>query len=397
MKRTATLLVILAAGACSRAPASETGELRVIPLGGDVRVLQDGESSALEEATTFESGVSLVTGLDGRAQVELPSGSSVELAPQAEISVNGDEPHIATGSALIRTSSDITVRAGTGDDAEISAADAIFRVDSDISVKLAVYRGAATVLGSGVPAIRGLEQVTIVQGSDIYRSPTPLEVRPNDPWDAQILGDAIDLGLRLVGLEKGLTRQLPAGREAEAVSRTLERDFSPSAIKSALAQLRDAARVVVAAVLAEEVERIDGRSRNRILADVVHLQELGANWIVIVAKWGLAQAAAQVLATLGDIAATIAEAVAPPPAPSPASASAGTGGSTGGESGGTDPGGPGPGGTDPPDSPGPGNRNGGQRPPPPPPDEQPNDEPDAQQCGNEVECAVDDIIGDPPR
>jgi hypothetical protein len=396
MKRAVILLITLAAGACSRTPSPEAGELRVTPLGGDVRIIEDGESSQLEEAVTVNSGVGLITGSDGRVQVELPSGASVELAPEAELRVDGDEPQISSGSALIRATSDITVHAGLAGEAEITAADSIFRIDSDISVRLAVYRGAATVLGSQVGAIEALEQATIVQGSDIYRLPGPMEVRPNDPWDSELLGDAIELGLRLAGLEKGLSRQLPSGREAEAVSRSLEEAFPASRIRSALEELGDAASVVVAAVLAEESERLDGRSRARIFADVVNLQRLGANWIVVVAKWGLARAAAQVLATLGDIASTIAEPFAPPPAPSSTSAS--TSSAAGGPSqtgtidqdpGGEGSGGPGPG-NNPKDPPG----GGGTQPPAPPPPE-PGDDP-AQSCGNEVECAVDDVLDDTP-
>ena len=392
MKRVATLFVILAAGACSSTPTPGAGELRVIPLGGDVRILQDGESSILEEATTVDSGVGLITGADGHAQVELPTGSSVELAPQAEMRVTGDVPHISTGSALVRAVSGITVHAGLAGDAEITATDSTFRVDSDISVTLAVYRGAATVLGSGVPEIGELQQATVVQGTDIYRSPGPLEVRRNDPWDAELLGEAIDLGLRLAGLQKGLTRQLPSGREIEAVSQALADDLPQGAIRSALGELQDAARIVVAAALAREVEQLDGGSRARIFSEVVNLQSLGAHWIVIVAKWGLERAAAQVLAALGNFAATIAETFNPAlAAPSTSSSS---------EASATQPGTP-PDRTtngDPPDNdPKPGNNppeqpGDNQTPPPQPPDEGPDEQPPAQSCGNEVECTVDDII-----
>ena len=395
MKRAATLLLILAAGACSRTPAPQAGELRVIPLGGDVRILQDGESSILEEATTVDSGVGLVTGVDGRAQVELPGGSTVELAPQAKLEVNGDEPHIAKGSALVHADSAITVNAGL--DAEISASDSIFRIDSDVSIELAVYRGAATVLGSGVPAIEDLEQVVIVQGGGISRSPVPLRVRPNHPWDARILGDAIDLGLRLLGLERGLTRQLPTGQEVQAISQTLEPDFSPSEIKSAIADLGDAARVVVAAVLAGEVERLDGRPRDRILSEVVNLRTLGASWIVVVGKLGLSSAATQVLASLGDVAGTIAKFFLPAPGPTSPATSTDTGSGEGGPA--DDPDGDDGGSVDPPPEGNDNNRGGndGENGPPAPPPDEPDDNPPAQECGNEVECAVDDIFNDTPR
>lgn len=399
MKRFTVLFVVLAAGACSRTPAPGAGELRLVPLGGDVRILQDGESSLLEEATTVDIGVGLMTGVDGRAKVELPSGSSIELAPEAELRVNGEEPHISTGSALVRAVSSITVRAGLGGDAEIRASDSVFRVDNGISVLLAVYEGAATVFGSGVPEIGALQQAVVVQGTDINSGPGPLVVKPNDPWDAELLGEAIDLGLRLEGLQKGLTRQLPSGREIEAVMQTLAEEFPQSAIRSALTVLDDAAGIVVAAALAQEIERLDGGDRARIFREVVTLQNLGADWIVIVARWSLATAAAQVLAALGNVAAGIAEAFAPSLAqatgPSDSLASANRGDAPGGETDSTTTGGssdpPGPGGR-----PGPPNKQGGKPPPAPPAENESQDEAPAQSCANEVECTVDDVLGDAP-
>jgi hypothetical protein len=390
MKRAVALVLALAAAACSRTPAPEAGELRVVPLAGKVSLLDGEDSSFLEEATTVDLGVGVATGSEGRARIQLSGGQSLELAPETELRVDNGSSEVADGSVLVRTSSPFMVRAGG---AEIEASEAIFRVDRGASVLLAMYSGEASVLGSGVEPVPGLRQATVLQGGEIAGGLDPLVVRPNDPWDIQLLGPAIDLGSELLDLERGLTRQLPRGREIQAVSAVLEREFSPGDIRSAIDLLGNASSVVVAAVVAREAARIDGKvSLRRILDEVVDLQVLGANWIVIVAQWGLHRAAVVLTRELRELAAAIQRSVAPPPAPS---ASIGStprpqrGGSTRPDTdGGTG------GGGNPSPKPAETQNNEVSEPPPPPPDEG-GEQPAASPCANPVECAVDDIIDTP--
>jgi hypothetical protein len=275
------------------------------------------------------------------------------------------------------------VRAGG---AEIEASDAVFRLENGLSVILAVYAGEATVLGSGVDPVPALRQANVISGDRISRGFQPLQVRPNDPWDAEILGEAIELGRRLGYLERGLTHQLPRGHEAQAVSSVLESDFGRRAIESAITSLGNAARAVVAAVVAQEAVRIDGGSRSQILQEVVNLQVLGATWIVIVAQWGLAGAASILTQHVGALASAIAESVAPPPAPSTTSSTspgtsrasvAGNTSTNGGRSG------------------NPGNTK-SAKPPPPPPPEGSGDEAQSPSCSGTVDCAVGDILDGGP-
>lgn len=392
MKRVATLLVILAAGACSRTPLPEAGELRVIPLGGEVRVIEGGETSILEEAATVDAGIQLQTGLDGRARVQLPGGPSLELAPEAEVQLDEGASEINKGNVLVRTQgSDITVRAG---DAEVTASDAVFRLEKDYSVLLAVYSGQASLMGTGFPAVTALREMAVLAGGEPSGGATPITVDPNDPWDAELLGPAIDLGLRLVGLEKGLTRQLPVRDQATAVSRALSSDFSPRAIESAITSLDDAARAVVAAVVANQIAQLDGLSPVRALAEVVNLYLASTQWqwIVVAAQWGLAQVAAAVIDELGNWAAEITRVVAPEPF-SVAGSTTQTG--QGGQ--GTAPRGTDPSGT----NPGPGNSNkppneSNQTPPDAPPAEGGDQGQTQPSCANDVECIINDILNDGP-
>ena len=395
MKRLATLLVILAAGACSRTPTPEVGELRVIPLGGDVHLVEGGERSPLEEAATVDAGIQLQTGLDGWAQVQFPGGSSLELAPEATVRLDDGASEIADGNVLVRTNGvDLTVRAG---EAEVAATDAVFRLEKDYSVLLAVYSGEASLMGTGFPALTALRQIAVLPGGQPSGRVTPLAVDPNDRWDTELLGPEIELGLRLEGLEQGLTRQLPSNDQATAVSRALAGEFSPRSIESAITSLDDAARAVVAAVVANQIAQLDGLSPIRALAAVVDLYVASTHvdlyaastqWIVVAAQWGLAQVAGAVIAELGDRAASITRTFLPAPVP----VTGGTGETGSGQTpaprdtndGVTDPG--------PKDNK---TTNDNNPPPEAPPAEGPPDEAPAE-CSNDVECAVEDVLGDGP-
>jgi hypothetical protein len=391
-KRLTALFMILAAGACSRTPAPQAGELRVIPLGGPVSLVEAGETTLLEEATTVDAGVSIITEAGGRAKVELPGRRSLELAPETELRVDRQSSEVSEGSVLVRTGSPMMLHAAGS---QIEATDATFRIErlASASVRLGTYSGSATVLGSGVPAVTALRQVTVLPGGEALGLQA-LDVRRNDPWDAELLGQAIDLGLRLQDYERGLSRQLPSGRETGRVSQMLESRFPPRAIKSAVASL-GSARAVVAAVVAQEAGLLEGSSPTRILARIVgFIQLLQASWIAVAAEWGLPAAAAALTQNLRDLAGSISELVAPPPAPSLSSSPSSTPGSTPGSGGG----GPN-GGSDPPGGGGPGGNGGNQDPPPPPPPDQDDPgedtQPDPQSCADTVECAVEDIL-EPP-
>jgi hypothetical protein len=387
VKRTAVLSVILAVGACSRTPAPGAGELRVTPLGGEVNLLQGGESSLLEEASTVDAGVNVTTGVDGRARIQLPSGQTMELAPDTNLRVDSDAYEVSDGSVLLRTAEPMMVQAGG---AQIETTEGTFRIDRASSVRLATYEGQASVVGSNVEPVTALRQVTVGQGGKIYGGIAPLDVRRNDLWDIEILGAAIELGSDLAELERGLSRQLPPNREAEAVSDVMQRTFSEREIDSAITLLGSAARAVVASVIAQEAARIDGVtvSLRAIFSQVVNLQRFATNWIIVVAEWELARAALAVTQQVRSFAASIAESVAPPQAPS-SGGSAQVGSRQ-----------PGPGGEAPPEAnPGntpPGNNNNtdDESSPPPAPDaEEEKDDSAPPPCGSTVECAVDDVLG----
>ncbi|MGH2710962.1 MAG: hypothetical protein ACRDH9_07145 [Actinomycetota bacterium] len=385
MKRLAALFVILAVGACSRTPSPESGELLVTPMGGEVQLIDGDETSILDEATTVDNGVGVLTGANGRAAIELPGGPSIELAPGAEVRLEGDTSQVARGSVLVRApESDIRLTAGSAD---IEATNSVFRVNRDLSVVLAVYSGSASLLGAGVE-VPSLREATVLANGQLSEGFKPIEVHPNDVWDNELLGPAIDLGFRLLNLERGLTRQLPRGEDARAVSAALVQEkFSRSSIESAIRVLGSAARVVVAAAVAQEISRVDGSPLSGVFQEVINLQAAAAHWGVIIAQWSLEDASAALLEALGGLTLAIARSVPPPPAPS-STASTGPGQSVTGD---RNPGG----GSETNGSP-PGDRNTQGNAPPPAPPEEDQQVDTAPSCANQVDCAVEDVLDGPP-
>jgi hypothetical protein len=208
----------------------------------------------------------------------------------------------------------------------------VFRVDRGFSVLVAVYRGAAEVLGSGIGQVPALRQATVLAGGTVPRGPEPLAVRPDHPWDIRLLGAAIDLGLDLVEIQRGLTRQLP-GRGAEAaVLRVLDGAIPARKIEEILGRVAApetvaAAETMVAAEVSRDAARLSQAPVVQVLDDVVDFRMEGAHWIVVVSQWKLGGAG--VLQGLEELAGVIERLLAGPSS----AETAGGGGPTGGAGG----------------------------------------------------------------
>ena len=406
MIRRALVLAALAAAACVRTSADLPDGLRVVPLTGDVRIVQGDEPFSVEGTEAVAPGDLVVTGAGGRARLELGFGRSLELAPDAAVEVGGlGLAEVMEGRVLARAEDPgLSLRAG---DAEIEGRRSVFRVDRGFSVTLAVYRGEAAVPGSGVPPVPALRQMTVVAGGSVPRGPQPLVVNPDDPWDARLLGPFIDLGLRLVDLQRGLGRQLPPDQSSQAVADVLGQEFSPSAVEALSERDVPAAEAVVAAVVSEEAARVGGLSLLAALEQIVDLRLEGAHWIVVLANSNVL--GVSLIEQLSRLSGLISRFSAPPepgdvPARGPggggggsrpgggggAASGGGAGGGAGGGSGSGGSGGAGgsgstgggdAGGSD-------GGSTGGEAPPPP---EDP--------CADPVNCLVEDVVDvleDPP-
>jgi hypothetical protein len=316
-------LIAVIAAACAGS-SGESGELLVTPLAGDVRLLAGDDIVLLDEETRVDPGDLLVTGSGGAALLDLGGAGRLELGAQARVRVDR-RPEVVLGSVLAAAESGgLALRAGG---AEIEATDSMFRVDRGFSVTVAVYRGAAEILGSGIGPVPALREVVALSGGAVPRGPSPLLIRPDHPWDVRLLGAAIDLGLDLDRFQRGLGRTLPAGSQGDAVARVLDGSLPGHVIDSVLEQFA-AAESVVAAEVSRAVADLQGTSLLGILDRVADLREQGAHWMVVAATWSLA--GTPVLESLERLAGAIGRLATPRPeatdsAPSAAGESASSG------------------------------------------------------------------------
>jgi hypothetical protein len=393
VKRNTILLVAVAllAGACARGGPGAGDELRVIPLEGDVFVLDGGEKTSIDEAEELGLGAVVATGDSGRALVDLPLGQAVELAPESSLRVTGDdETELLTGQVLAGAPAGLTVSSGA---AEVSGSGGFFRLDRYVgAMRLGVYTGSATVHGWD-GRLTALEQVGVAAGI-VPEAPVPLQVDPSDPWDVRRLRKAIQVGVSLDDLQRGLGAELQGGAGPDTISRVLPQGLPAEDAKRYLQRV-SSSEALVAAMVAIQAARRDPLSSLDALREVVRLRELGASWIVVVARWqlytdailnGLARITDLIARTLipvvatGGTDATIGGA-ATTTSSGGGSGTGGTGSQTGTDTGGntdggnTD-GGDGGGGDD--GGGGGGGGGGGDRDP----------------CASEVECAVQDVIGE---
>jgi hypothetical protein len=283
MSRTVVVAVVTVVTAACARTSGDPGDLRVVPLAGEVRLVDGGASVLLDDEASVEPGDVVATGPAGRALVDLGLGGRLEIDGQAAIRV-APEPEVLRGSVLATADpGGLVVTAG---DAEVEAREAVFRVDRGFSVTVAVYRGAAEILGSGIGSLPALRQAVVVAGGIVPRGAQPLAVRADHLWDIRLLGGAIDLGIDLVRLERGLTRALPPNDQEAMLAQALQGIVSRSVLEEALTRLR-AAETVVAAEVSRAAADLSGASVARILADVLDLRGQGAHWIVVAATWRL--------------------------------------------------------------------------------------------------------------
>jgi uncharacterized membrane protein YgcG len=382
MKRAIGVALIAVTAAACAGSSGESGELLVTPLAGDVRVLDGDDTVLLDEETRVDPGDLLVTGSGGGALLDLGGAGRLELGAQARVRVDR-RPEVVLGSVLAAAeSAGLALRAGG---AEIEASDSVFRVDRGFSVRVAVYRGAAEILGSGIGVIPALREVVALSGGAVPRGPSPLDVRPDHPWDIRLLGAAIDLGLDLDRFQRGLGRTLPAGSQGDAVVRVLDGSLSGPVIDSLLDQFA-AAESLVAAEVSRVVAGLRGTSLLGILDRVADLREQGAHWMVVAATWSLAgtpvlRSLERLAGAIGRLATPSFEATDSAPGGSGGSGGSGapagssTGGFTGGGSGST-----GGGGSDTTGETTTGGSDGGSTQPP------------SNECADPVDCLVGDVV-----
>jgi hypothetical protein len=182
------------------------GEARLMIVSGRAQVAGTGgswQSAHSDQRLHQNDRVRVVSGLSevhlsSDRGVELRTGSELQVLPQPAL-MKGDLLATAKGTPL-------TVTAGNAD---ALVRDGAAHVTRSLGVTAASYVGDLSVSSAGrdltVPALR---QAGVPGPGLLPPAPSPLDYRPDNPWDRRYLADAIDLGDDLQARSEGFTAQL---------------------------------------------------------------------------------------------------------------------------------------------------------------------------------------------
>jgi hypothetical protein len=177
----AALTLTVFVGACGRsAPSAGT-----LHTSGDVVV--DGVVLRSGDTVGVSAGQHVQV-VSGSAEVALPGGGHVDLAPGSDL-VAGRTPTLVGGDALVEAGSAPLGIVTTL--ASVSVA-GIARLDRDLALTVGTYKGETTVVAGRTVVLPPLTQDTIASVS-VAPEPMPLHLDANDLWDQEFLGTAIDL------------------------------------------------------------------------------------------------------------------------------------------------------------------------------------------------------------
>jgi hypothetical protein len=317
----------VAAIACNGGPDARS-DARLVPLSGEISVGREAAGEfVIEREMLLAPGDAVRADVDGWARIVWPDGRIAELAPETSVRLVGSRViELLAGSVLVRATEFLAVDvAGT----RVEGQDALFRVDRRLSSRIGVYEGRVRLPGSALDdPLEALRQIVLV-GDSLSRAQVPLQVDPDDPWDAEILGDAIDVGLGLLRLERGVAAQLPEDQASalRAVLGVLPVRTLTALTPDLLAPLSPS-EILLAGAVAGPVGRGSKAGIRSAFERVAALRGLGASWVVVAADLGLGSRTLERVAFLSGRLADRLRPIVPLPG-SPEASGVGAGGGSG--------------------------------------------------------------------
>jgi hypothetical protein len=149
--------------------------------------------------------------IDGRAVLELPHSSKVELRAGSAVTVNG-----ATQPAIGLDEGDLLVETGQGDTVTIDGGTSQIAVAGSgklrrgVSLAAGVYEGTARLQRNEqaltVPQYR---QAAVVGTGILPQAPDPLGLSPADEWDRRMLGSVMALDEQLTLIARSFEAEVP--------------------------------------------------------------------------------------------------------------------------------------------------------------------------------------------
>jgi hypothetical protein len=203
------------------------------------------------------------------------------------------------------------------DGVHVEGGKAIFRVDVTFEVLVGSYGGAVTVSQDGQSLVVGDFRQIDVAGGVFPRQASPLLIDPKDPWDRELLADALDLDRYLRQYGRSFPNEFPARDPSFYLA--LVPDVPISLIAAQLRATDDPANVLYALLLAKRHGGSPAQQYTALMAE----WQAGATWGLIAHERHISEKIflAMVIAAL-----------TPPTAAPSASSGGGAGGASGGGS-----------------------------------------------------------------
>ncbi|HVM19011.1 MAG TPA: hypothetical protein VM307_03520, partial [Egibacteraceae bacterium] len=222
------VLVLLAAG-CSGGDGLRAGDAATVAEGSAAEVF------TADRWEPLDAGASVVDGARVRAnqtEAELSlRGGSVRLAPGAAAVVRPDRVELERGDVL---SDGVDVVVG---DTTVSG-DGLFRASTGLASRVAVYTGAARVVRPSqerqVPALRQLDLAAF----RLAAVADPLRYREGDPWDLELLAEALAFDAEAARLSRGIELELGSDPLRPRVYRRFAEPTVVSVLASTAAEAR---------------------------------------------------------------------------------------------------------------------------------------------------------------
>jgi hypothetical protein len=322
------VLLALVGGACFGKHGVGSA-LRSVAANGVAELRAAGAANwePLADGRRVAPGADVRTGDSSSVALERDDGARIELGPRTEVHVDGVTRLTLASGRLLTSINENSIAIVNGN--LIAAAEkALFRVDSIFGVRVGSYGGTVAVTeDASVVTVGDLTQIEVTGGVFRTRDAVPLRISATDPWDRQVLADAIELDRQLRVYDRRFKADF--GRRVTDPSTFLA--FAPglplAAVVTSLQATGDPSDVLFGVLAAR---RLGGAQHT--LADVIRLRAAGATWGVIARLKGIATK---------DFLQLVISALLPQASPSPgATGTGGLGGGGGGPGGGGGGGGP---------------------------------------------------------
>ena len=314
----ASIALTMLAGACLGRHGTGSA-LRAEAVTGTVDVRPAGATTfrPADKGDRFGPGSDVRTGAGSSVVLARDDGAKIEVGALTGLRIE-TVTHVTVSHGSVLAAAPGVPFTVTADGVDAGGGKAVFRVDVGFSLRVGSYGGTVTVGEDGQSLrVSDFRQVEIA-GGVFPREAVPLRISPSDPWDRQLLADALDLDRYLRQYGRSFPNEFPATNPGFYLA--IAPGITTSIIASQLRATDDPSDVLFGLLIAKRL----GGSVSTQLIDLIRERLAGATWGLIAHERHISEKV--------FLAMVIAALTPPTPAPSGGTGGGRSGGGTGGGS-----------------------------------------------------------------